>query len=194
MNENFYFNGELMPSGAQAWHWAGLLPLARKEMQEWDEAIGSQDLWLLATRIDHSGVIESEDVRVFELSLQTLLLILIRKKSLLLRRLKNQGPHSLNPEEQWSALFSGALRMLHRVRSDGLAVWTCGSEIDRLKLVEFLHRHRLPLKHPDHLELPHIQQRHDEYLRRRQWMEAELHSCFTAGWKPECLLPKGDLQ
>ena len=37
MNENFYFNGELMPSGAQAWHWAGLLPLARKEMQEWDE-------------------------------------------------------------------------------------------------------------------------------------------------------------
>lgn len=72
--ERFFFNGEELPRWSSRWH---LLPLGEflsfRGDDDWDEFIGHRHIWHLQCRLDHDGVIESEDPLIFRICAQEVL-------------------------------------------------------------------------------------------------------------------------
>src|SRR5476651_1651379 len=74
----FYFNGEAMPRWGQCWMSCGM---QRRASDEWDasgDPISAHFLWTLWCRIDHVGVIESEDVLRFRVSVRMILKVILQ--------------------------------------------------------------------------------------------------------------------
>ncbi|MDB6079767.1 MAG: hypothetical protein JWO82_3514 [Akkermansiaceae bacterium] len=62
----FYFNGRELSPWASQWHLLSL-PFSESQTDDWDEFISHRHIWHLQCRLDHTGVVESEDPLIFRI-------------------------------------------------------------------------------------------------------------------------------
>lgn len=171
----FYFNGVELPKWSATWCSASLLERARALMENWDERIGWSDLWILYCRIDHVGIVESEDPLRFCVCASVLLEVLLSEESSLISELVAFAQErNTTAEEVFSGLRDGLFQMLELATCDQIAFWTTGYEHDRVKLAETVRRHRLPVSHPDYLEAPHVKADRREAVLRLAFLRKDL--------------------
>lgn len=137
---DFYFNGVLMPKWSRCWPTA-FLDRFTKPQEEWDNAIGDRDLYLIEIKIDHVGVIESAPAAIFLFALQRVLLLSLAHQEFAVEVTKNFGNGS-DPNEVWNGLVEGAFQMRDLVTRDRLAIWTSGKEFDQVRLQGIVEKHR----------------------------------------------------
>ncbi|RYD85087.1 MAG: hypothetical protein EOP84_03585 [Verrucomicrobiaceae bacterium] len=164
---HFYFNGVELPKWSSSWCAAPLLERVRLSMEDWDERIGWSDFWILYCRIDHVGIIESEDPLCFCVCAAVLLKVLLAEETSILSELiPFAQEQKTTAEEVYSNLRDALLQMLELTTHDRIAFWTTGYEPDRLRLVEAVRRHNLPASHSEYLEAPHVVRDREEALWR----------------------------
>lgn len=176
---NFYFNGVLMPKwGAQWW-----LPKDALSSSQWDWDVGHRDVWLISTRLDHVGVVESADARVFLYAVQEALGILLERKSEVIASIEAGGYPGL---EVYEGAVSAALQMRRLVEEQQRAFWTSGYEADRLRLVEVMERAALSPEDPRFQPAPHVRAYDRDMQRALEQQRKRLHGLAQSGqWSKE---------
>ncbi len=165
----FYFNAVPLPKWSQCWP-ASALVLARADMATWNERITSGDLFILECKIDHVGVIESEDPLRFKVLGLELLHVLLANKDAITASISPEGNRgSASPQAIYSAVVEGLVQMIDRAAADQIALWTVGYEADRLALAEAMRRCKLPPDHPEHRTPPHVERDNHEATFRLDW-------------------------
>jgi hypothetical protein len=168
----FYFNGEVMPKWAAYWMGCRIIEAAKVVMEDWDERIGWQDLWITFCMIDHLEVIESEDPLRFKICVLVLLKVLdAMPPSVRLAIKEFAAREEVHSREIYRDVHDGLVKMLELVDRDGIAFWTSGYEKDRLWLIEAMARNRLPKGHALYFEAPHIEDDRREALRRIKFLQ-----------------------
>lgn len=158
-----YFNGVPMPRWSNCGHLVPMLERAEDFMRDWDEFVGFPHLWRLQCRMDHCGVVESEQPDIFRLCCLTLAFVLLRDEVAILDSLAAEGAqYGGTPSEVFTGVRDGLFAMHHRCLEDGIAFWTSGYETDRDFLRDSIRRNHLPQTDPDWLEAPHVQRNRSE--------------------------------
>ena len=153
---NFYFNGHELPKWTGQWHLCRIEPPFPVEEIDWDDYILFYHIWKLQCRLDHVGVLESEDPDVLHVCCQEVLLHLLKSPSESISSLKSTLDCPSNALEAFEGLVSGANKMIHHASSDGFAVWTSGDDSDRRRLDQFVAELRVdPVIRPS-VALPHV--------------------------------------
>jgi len=171
----FYFNGVAMPRWSQCWRLSKLLELSRSSIEKWGERIAYRDLWLLECRIDHVGVVESEDAMRFQVLGLHLLNTLLNQERDVLASLKDPPSSAgISHQDVYAGIRDGLFEMVKSAGREHLAFWTTGYEADRVALVEIMRRHSLPPGNPDFLEASHVARERREAESRYDSLRKEL--------------------
>lgn len=166
----FYLNGCELPKWTAEWHLCELGDFLNDFEDHWDEFIGYRHIWHLQCRLDHLGVIESEDPLILKVCAQEVLLKLITHSVDVLDRIGTSAPAGSSPEEIFKGITEGIGRMISIADQDGFAVWTSGYEADQERLRDYVSGVRIAEACPEAIELPHISQRRSELL-LRSWIQ-----------------------
>ncbi|MFM2168628.1 MAG: hypothetical protein RIS79_2999 [Verrucomicrobiota bacterium] len=177
---SFYFNGHELSEWAAHWHVCDLDIFLNGYRDDWDEFVGYQHIWHLQNRLDHVGVVESEDPLIFRVCAQEVLLALIRNREAVVGRIREAVSDGTSAPEVLDELIDGIARMIELVHRDGIAVWTSGSvaDLDRLNGVILCHREATG---GPSAELPHIRQRRAELSHRCGFQLKDLRSIAQSG-------------
>ncbi len=187
----FYFNGESLPKWANCWNACDMFDLARKEIDDWDQAITSRDLYLLCCRIDHVGTVESEDSARLQLLAMTLIKVMMTSEAAIQADISKWTRESLrdrgaiaDAREIYDGILEGLFKMVQLSERDSASFWTTGYEADRDHLLTFMSRTRLPQDHPEHWDPPHIRRArsdaYSQYERLRKEIISVLHPAGAA--------------
>jgi hypothetical protein len=120
----FYFNGTVMPKWTSCWSY---IPITFK--QDW---IGYL-CWLVKCRIDHVGVIESEDSEIMQICVNQCLYALLEHKDKILADLTKFYPDE-DSQEIMDSMISGLLLMGEIITTTPKVAWTNGYDSDLQKL------------------------------------------------------------
>ena len=183
-----YFNGEPLPRWSNCWHLVPMLSYAEEYMKDWeDELVGFQHLWRLRCRMDHLGVVESEDPEVFRVCCFTLCYVLLRHEADILKALEAEGhQYGGTPLEIFTGVRDGLFAMHRSCLAEGIAFWSSGYEADRDGLRDAMSRTRLSSSDPDWLEPPHLQQRRSDAECRLGHIRSDMLSLLgTRGYPKE---------
>ena len=176
-----YFNGQPMPRWANSWHLLEILQQAEEFMRGWDEAVDFKRFWHLHCRIDHVGVVESEEPEAFRVCCLTVIFLMLREKETIFHQLNLRADElGASTSEIVDGLRDGLFAMYHLSLADGIAFWTSGYDADRERLCEAIRCHRLPRDHPDWLEAPHVSKNRSEALLRMKFMRRDINSLLGA--------------
>jgi hypothetical protein len=139
----FYFNGVAMPNWGACWP---EVPIVNHRNWEWE--IGPRDFFLVRSKIDHVGRIESSNPHVFLYAVQEMLCLLFTEKQLVSEHCRRIAGPSDSAEEVYQGLIAAAFEMRDSAHKETAAFWTSGYEADRLRLVEAMRRAILPPNDP----------------------------------------------
>jgi hypothetical protein len=145
----FYFNGEIMPKWGACWGMAGIEGFLQRERVS-DQALGDRDVYIIYSRIDHVGVIESADHHVFIYAVQEVLQILLRNRDTILASFSDCSP------EVYHGLVDAAFRMRELASQQRRAFWTSGYEADRITMLDAMRRCQLSPDSPEFMLPPHV--------------------------------------
>jgi len=165
---NFYFNGKAMPKWSAQWNWVFHKSYYAIPDKLWNEFIDINHLWLLSCRIDHIGVVESEDVDIFILCAQAVLEEILSNKDEMRIQL-NDLYKNYNANEVFSGIRDGLFEMLRLSYLDKIAFWTTGYQEDLNNLVDYIKKSKLSPSDPEYLEPPHIIYRRNQLFNRRTY-------------------------
>lgn len=156
----FYFQGIAMPKWSNCWHFQ---PVDGGDVEWYVDQVH--------TRIDHVGVIESEESAVFTIAAQQVLLQSIDHK-------EKFTPHVDFSEKDREAVYQGLLaglrQMIALAEAEEVVFWTGGYESDRATLVDAVRRFRLGDQHPDYFQPRHRIRRREERLFQLNYQRKEL--------------------
>jgi len=190
---DFYFNGQELSKWTGRWHLCALTESLEDYQDDWDEFIGLKHIWHLQCRLDHVGVIESEDPLIHRICVQQVLLILLRHRDEVAAGMREALDCDVNADEVLDGLIDGAAQMIRLSHRDQFAIWTNGNEEDHARLLGFISRFRAD---PRAITLPHVQQRIDEMRLRSCLQISELRKLAQSGILKKsyrtliCQLPK----
>lgn len=172
-----WFNGEPMPRWSNCWHLIPVLDRAEEFMRDWEDNVGYEHFWRLQCRMDHCGVIESEEPETFRLCCLAFAFLMLRDEAAILDELAAAGSKDgSNPSEIFCGVRDGLFAMHRRCLDDGIAFWTSGYEADRDSLREAIRRCSLPATDPDRREAPHLLQNRSEAELRIRFIRSDLLS------------------
>jgi len=158
----FYLNGNELPKWTAQWHLCALGDFLNDFEDGWEEFIGYRHIWHLQCRLDHVGVIESEDPLILRVCAQEVLLKLVSHSGDVLARIETSAPAGSSPDEIFDGITEGLARMIFLADQDGFAIWTSGYEADQERLKDYISEVRIATPCPDGAELPHLAQRRSE--------------------------------
>jgi hypothetical protein len=150
----FYFNGEPQPKWGACWMMARVLEFL-DTADYWSERLSYERIWDIYCRIDHVGCTESADPEVFLFTIQEILLVLLKKRSRVLRKL-NQFKKDDAPELIYQNLLTAAFRMHELVLAQNRAFWISGYAADQAFLLKTMRRCALPADHSEFRLAPHL--------------------------------------
>lgn len=192
---NFYFNGVLMPKWGSSWFLPGhMFQSEDKWREDFLEDFSYRDIELAHCKIDHVGVVESEDPGVFRYTVQEVLCLYLEHREEILDYVKsiplgeNSSAGGYPAEEILEGVVNAAFQMLELITEHQMAFWISGYEGDRLCLVDFMERTKLPKDDQRFLLAPHITSR-DRALRIKHESQCKrLHqlaqsSQFSKEWR-----------
>lgn len=145
----FYFQGRTLPKWSNCWMYQAV----EDSRVDWylDQVHG---------RMDHVGVIESEDAEVFLIAAQQVLIEAIDGAG-------EFGPTGITDEERaemYASFLSGLQEMIRLCEGAGVVFWTSGCERDGEMLVEAMRRFELGPSHADYFAPPHRERRRSDRL------------------------------
>lgn len=142
-----YFQGITMPKWSNCW-----LPVDDSRVDEYVDRVHG--------RIDHVGVVESEEADVFLIAAQQMLLQAIDRKQEFM-----EDPRCSRDEMEtvYNGLISGLQEMIAICENEKIVFWISGYESDREKILDALKRFRLGNQHPEYFEPPHIKRQHQDH-------------------------------
>lgn len=152
--QNFYFNGDVMPEYGDWWALPQLTTFLKPPDWIFDQDVGHRDIYIIAARLDHVGVVESADPGVFIYAVQEILLILLKNRDAILSALAKEV--SEPSDEIYGGLTEAGFKMRESADKHQYAFWTSGHEVDRARLVEAIRRSQLPPDSPDYSVPPHV--------------------------------------
>jgi len=150
----FYFNGEPLPKWSACWMMARVLEFL-DTADYWSERLSYERIWDIYCRIDHVGGPESADPEIFLFTIQEILLVLLKKRSRVLRKL-NMFKKDAPPEEIYQNLVAAAFRMRELVLEQNRAFWLSGYPADQARLLDTMRCCALPVDHPEYRLAPHL--------------------------------------
>ena len=180
---NFYFNGQELSKWTGYWHLCRLQDYLKDYHDNWDEFIGLKHIWHLQCRLDHVGVIESEDPLIHRICVQQVLLILLRHRDKIASGIREALDSDVNADEVIDGIIDGATQMIQLSHRDQFAIWTNGSGEDHTKLITFISQFRAD---PSSITLPHVKQRIDEMRLRSCMQTTELRTLAQSGLLKKC--------
>ena len=180
---NFYFNGQELSKWTGHWHLCTLQESLEDYQDEWDEFIDLKHIWHLQCRLDHVGVIESEDPLIHRICVQQFLLILLRHRDEVATGIREALDSDVNANEVIDGIIEGATQMIQLSHRDQFAIWTNGNEEDNTKLISFISQFK---DDPSSVTLPHVQQRIDEMRLRSCMQITELRTLAQSGLLKKC--------
>jgi hypothetical protein len=121
----------------------------------WYGPLSYHRIYDIYCKIDHVGFTESADPEVFLFTVQEILLVLLKKRSRVLRKL-NQFKKLDSPELIYQNLLTAAFRMRELVLAQNRAFWTSGYPADQAFLLDTMRRCALPVDHPEYRIAPHL--------------------------------------
>jgi len=124
----FYFHGTAMPKWTSCWSYN---PVVFKE--DW---IGYL-CWLVKCKIDHVGVIESEDSEIMQICINRYLCAILENKDKVLMDLAKYYPDE-SSQEIVDSMISGLLLMGEIIAENPKVAWINGYDSDLKKLDEML--------------------------------------------------------
>lgn len=177
---SFYFNGHEMPKWSSEWHM--VFPPQGFKIPDnlWDEFIDINHLGLLSCRIDHLGVVESEDAEIFIVCAQALLEGILENKDAVIARLNKWHDADL-ANTIYSGVLDGLFEMIKLAAHDHFAFWTNGGQNDLDALLDRISRSKLDPSDPAYCEPPHITARRHELLRRKSAQIKKFHRLAQSG-------------
>lgn len=192
---NFYFNGALMPEWGAAWGLAGVNRWLDPE-KDWDNEVGHRDVYLIACRIDHEGVVESADPGLFVYAVQEVLGLLIERRAEVMEGIRS-GSSSGSAEAIYEGVILAAFEMRRLACEQDLAFWVSGSESDRSRLMEAMDLARLPVSDPRHRLPPHLRRLAGDLESCRKRQISALRGLAGSGqvpknWRSHLLWNPGD--
>jgi len=162
---HFIFNGQSLPKWTPHWYLCTATDALGDYEKWWDEFIDQNHIWHLQCRLDHVGVVESEDPGIFQACAQGVLLHLLAHKENALKKIA-ECVTTTPSNEIYYELVEGLVRMLYLCRKCGYAFWTSGHPEDLNRLEDCIRCHKLAVTDPDYFEPPHLKQRRLELQRR----------------------------
>jgi len=150
----FYFNGEPLPKWGACWMMPRVLEFLDTSSY-WSQGLSHERIWDIYCKIDHIGGPESADPEVFLFTVQEILLVLLKKRSRVLRKL-NQFKKDDSPELIYQNLLTAAFRMRELVLAQNHAFWISGYPADQAFLLDTMRRCALPVDHPEYQTAPHL--------------------------------------
>ena len=164
----FYFNGHKFPKWSAQWHLCALGDFLNDFADDWDEFIGYGHIWHLQCRLDHVGIVESEDPLILRVCAQEVLLKLVTHRDDVLDRIQASSLADSSRDDVFGGIIDGLARMISISNQDGYAFWISGYEADQERLRDYISRFSRSVTTPDAIEPPHISQRRSElHLRSR---------------------------
>jgi hypothetical protein len=145
-----YFQGVAMPKWANCWYFH---PMADSSVDWYVDQVHG--------RLDHVGVIESENSDIFAIVAQQVLLSMLERKEEFIRELDHPPAER---EGIYDGLLSGLQRMIVISDDEEVVFWTSGYVRDQEKLIDAMRRFRLGASHPDYFCPPHRIRRRQERL------------------------------
>jgi hypothetical protein len=169
-----------MPKWAAQWHLCSLGELLNGYVDDWDEFIGYKHIWHLQCRLDHEGVIESEDPLIFQVCAREVMLKLLSHKAYVIRSISEKG-QSADPATIYQNLIEGIVQMLGLAGKDGCAFWTSGGEDDLDHLNQWMIRCQ-PAGSPSGADMPpHERDRQNELIGRAKSQLKTLRNLAQSG-------------
>jgi hypothetical protein len=184
----FFFNDIEMPRFTAQWSMMGLLELPNGFSEEPSDAVSRYTASTLQCRIDHVGIIESEDPDIFLVVAQELLLALLRNREAALANISAGCKHSsveVEPEALYADVKTALFAMIRSVRESGHAFWTSGYQEDRNLLADFIARTLLPQGHLNYRVPPHRRTFLCEVLGSQERQATEFHKLAQQGFLPK---------
>ena len=150
----FYFNGEALPKWGACWMMARVMGFIDTSSY-WSDELSRERIWEIYRKIDHVGGPESADPQIFLFTIQEILLVLLTKRSRVLRKL-NMFKKNSPPDEVYQNLLTAAFRMREIVVEQNRAFWVSGYPADQSLLLETMRRCALPVEHSEYRLAPHL--------------------------------------
>jgi hypothetical protein len=177
----FYFNGHELPKWSAQWHLCDRRTFLNGFEDDWDEFIGCKHIRHLQCRLDHVGVVESEDPGIFRVCVQEVLLRLIRHREEVLKSMRVSTSSGDSPEKIFHGLVEGAARMLELCAQERRAFWTSGYAADQAQLKEFMSGCPNEETRADSVVPPHVSQRRSELESRAGFQLKALRALAQSG-------------
>jgi hypothetical protein len=174
----FYFNGVGLPKWAQVWH-ACKFPIATTP--------GSMEI-----EIDHVGGVASADAITFRtIALQLVGQMIQHEETILANCTEYLALYVqfkyVPANEIFSGVRDGLMRMIDLATQQNIAFWTAGNEENRVRLLDFMRRHRLPREYPDFFEAPHVRSKQMELRRGYEVARGTLIQLLHHGSLPKSM-------
>lgn len=149
-----YFNGKLLPKWSSQWS-SVMLPLDFPSCEDdFEKYLDYHRLWRISCSIDHIGVVESEDYRIFLGSALLLLESVMWNKESILHLLEKQFNEG-QPGDVYCGVRDGLFEMVKLANRDKRAFWISGSEDDNNTLIEVIKKSQLSISDPNYIIPPH---------------------------------------
>ena len=126
---NFYFHGEKMPRWTSTW---SVIPV------EWDDGWVGEFCQGISRKIDHVGIIESEDAALMILCVNKYLRAAIEKENEVRKRISSHFPADKQKESVYENIVDGLQRMLKIIAGKKVCLWTNGYPPDNDRLIAFI--------------------------------------------------------
>ena len=175
-----YFNGKRMPKWAGQWSWVLHDSFFSIPDKLWDEYIDLYHLYRIACRIDHVGVVESEDPIIFTVCAQALLKGMLINEQIIADDISIKYAGGTGAEV-FSGVRDGLFEMIFLAKQNGYAFWSSGYQTDRDFLLNYIGKTKLPPTDPEYLDPPHIIDRRRELETRRKIQAKELRRLAQSG-------------
>ena len=178
---SFFLNGHELPKWSSQWHLCELGDFLNDFEDDWDEFIGYKHIWHLQCRLNHVGVIESEDPLILRICAQEVLLKVVTHSVDVLARIETSAPAGSSPVEIFEGITEGIGRMILIADHDGFAIWTSGYEADQERLKNYISEVRIAAPSQDAIGLPHISERREELFLRSRFQINDLRILAEKG-------------
>lgn len=137
----FYFQGEELPKWSNIWPGTLLTDIYFDYYLE--------EVW---RKIDHEGMIESEDSDLFIVAAQETLIGVIKKQDEFVESMKDRPGGDTFEFQKW---LLGITRTIEIAENHKVVFWTSGYEDDLQALKDRIAKFELGPNHPDFLAAPH---------------------------------------
>ncbi len=152
----FYFNGHELPKWTSTW---SLIPT--------DDRHGENDDWItnlcwrVYCRIDHTGIIETEDSNLVRVCVLWHMRCLVEREKEVRQNIFERLSDSERKEPVFENLFHGLNKMFELSHTREVSCWTNGYAKDQQRLIEFISQ--------SHAIFPHQKTRLQELRGRSYW-------------------------